>query len=133
MLFSGGALYIYFYHVSLQISPSSQKLEAQLDTATRDFEYYNDICKTELPTFFRLRIEFIDPIFQSFFFMQCRIYGMILARMQDLTRSSYFTSRDRGVIEGFQWRREKDPVHEKMEEMELLRRTAIVGSRRGEF
>ncbi|RUS34606.1 hypothetical protein BC938DRAFT_479518 [Jimgerdemannia flammicorona] len=84
-----------------------------------------------MPVFFRLRVEFIDPIFQSFFFMQCRIYSLMMVRMQELTQSGYFQSMDRGVVEGFQWRREKDPIQKVMEEMELLRRNARLQEAKG--
>ncbi|PHH75232.1 hypothetical protein CDD82_4532 [Ophiocordyceps australis] len=69
------------------------KAEGEVEQATQDFEYYNDLLKDELPRLFTLEQEFIQPLFQSFYYMQLNIFYTLHERMQrcdigyfDLTR-----------------------------------------------
>ncbi|KAJ6440470.1 reduced viability upon starvation protein [Purpureocillium lavendulum] len=69
------------------------KAEGDVEQATQDFEYFNDLLKDELPKLFMLEREFIQPLFQSFYYMQLNIFYTLHERMQrcdigyfDLTR-----------------------------------------------
>ncbi|KAM0246480.1 hypothetical protein ACHAQJ_010197 [Trichoderma viride] len=69
------------------------KAEGDVEQATQDFEYYNNLLKDELPKLFLLEQEFIKPLFQSFYYMQLNIFYTLHERMQrcdigyfDLTR-----------------------------------------------
>ncbi|KAL3953120.1 hypothetical protein ACCO45_013063 [Purpureocillium lilacinum] len=69
------------------------KAEGDVEQATQDFEYFNDLLKDELPKLFTLEREFIQPLFQSFYYMQLNIFYTLHERMQrcdigyfDLTR-----------------------------------------------
>ncbi|KAG6037773.1 hypothetical protein E4U41_004754 [Claviceps citrina] len=69
------------------------KAEGDAEQATQDYEYYNNLLKDELPKLFTLEREFIQPLFQSFYYMQLNIFYTLHERMQrcdigyfDLTR-----------------------------------------------
>jgi amphiphysin len=47
------------------------KLEQDAEVATNEYEYVNSALKEDLPRFFVLATRFIDPLFHSFFYMQC--------------------------------------------------------------
>ena len=42
------------------------KAENDVEVATQEFNYFNDLLKEELPQLFRLERDFIQPLFQSF-------------------------------------------------------------------
>ncbi|RKF60047.1 Regulator of cytoskeleton and endocytosis [Erysiphe neolycopersici] len=58
------------------------KAENELELATQDYNYYNDLLKAELPKLFELEREFIKPLFQSFYFMQLNIFYTLHEKMQ---------------------------------------------------
>lgn len=58
------------------------KIEGEVEQATQDFNYFNDVLKDELPKLFKLEQEFIQPLFQSFYYMQLNIFYTLHERMQ---------------------------------------------------
>ncbi|KAJ2977219.1 hypothetical protein NQ176_g4500 [Zarea fungicola] len=58
------------------------KAEGEVEQATQDFEYFNALLKDELPKLFHLEAEFIQPLFQSFYYMQLNIFYTLHERMQ---------------------------------------------------
>jgi len=58
------------------------KAEGEVEAATQDFEYYNELLKDELPKLFTLEQQFIQPLFQSFYYMQLNIFYTLHERMQ---------------------------------------------------
>ncbi|KAH6899700.1 BAR domain-containing protein [Thelonectria olida] len=58
------------------------KLEGELEQSTQDFNYFNDLLKDELPKLFELERQFIQPLFQSFYYMQLNIFYTLHERMQ---------------------------------------------------
>lgn len=58
------------------------KAENQVETATQEFNYFNDLLKEELPRLFALEREFIQPLFQSFYYMQLNIFYTLHEKMQ---------------------------------------------------
>ncbi|KAL8283731.1 hypothetical protein RQP46_005526 [Phenoliferia psychrophenolica] len=46
------------------------KLEQDLETATQEYEHYNNSLKTELPHFMQLTTAFVSPLFQTFYFIK---------------------------------------------------------------
>ncbi|KAG6055137.1 hypothetical protein E4U17_003191 [Claviceps sp. LM77 group G4] len=69
------------------------KAEGESEQATQEYEYFNNLLKDELPKLFHLEQEFIQPLFQSFYYMQLNIFYTLHERMQrcdigyfDLTR-----------------------------------------------
>lgn len=53
------------------ISSSFPQLEQDFEIASNEYEYINNALKTDLPEFLTLATRFIDPLFHSFFYMQC--------------------------------------------------------------
>ena len=60
------------------------KAENDVEQATQEFEYYNDLLKDELPKLFALEAEFIRPLFQSFYYMQLNIFYTLHEKMQGI-------------------------------------------------
>ncbi|KAI8085405.1 hypothetical protein BDF21DRAFT_415094 [Thamnidium elegans] len=99
------------------------KIQQQLDTATQDYNYLNDMLKSELPQFFQLKTNFIQPVFENLFNMQARIYGMIYARCYELLNQNMeaFVTNTMGIEEGYNWRRQQRDVRAEIENMDLLK------------
>lgn len=55
---------------TLKDEQSLFKLEQEFETASADYEYYNNAMKEELPRFFEMATRFITPLFHSFYYMQ---------------------------------------------------------------
>ncbi|KAH7149608.1 BAR domain-containing protein [Dactylonectria estremocensis] len=58
------------------------KSEGDVEQATQDFNYFNDLLKDELPKLFELERQFIQPLFQSFYYMQLNIFYTLHEKMQ---------------------------------------------------
>ncbi|ORY57307.1 BAR domain-containing protein [Pseudomassariella vexata] len=58
------------------------KAESEVEVATQEFNYFNDLLKDELPKLFTLEREFIQPLFQSFYYMQLNIFYTLHEKMQ---------------------------------------------------
>ncbi|KAI8982010.1 hypothetical protein BDF20DRAFT_864514 [Mycotypha africana] len=99
------------------------KVQASLDTATQDYKYLNDMLKAELPQFFQLKTQFIQPVFESLFNMQSRIYGMIYARCYELLNQNLeaFTTNTMGIEEGYNYRKSQRDARGELENMDLLK------------
>ncbi|KAF9478700.1 BAR-domain-containing protein [Pholiota conissans] len=57
------------------------KLEQDFEIATNEYEYINNALKQDFPRFMMLVTQFIDPLFDSFFYMQLNIYYLLLEKM----------------------------------------------------
>ena len=60
------------------------KAENDVEQATADFNYFNDLLKDELPKLFTLEAEFIRPLFQSFYYMQLNVFYTLHEKMQGI-------------------------------------------------
>ncbi|KAF3086888.1 hypothetical protein TWF102_007536 [Orbilia oligospora] len=58
------------------------KVESELEQATQEFNYFNELLKDELPKLFKLEREFIRPLFQSFYYMQLNVFYTLHEKMQ---------------------------------------------------
>lgn len=98
-------------------------MEAQLDVATQDYEYLNGLLKEELPRLLQLRTQLIDPMFENFYFTQCQIYSMLLARLQEVinTNGDHFETINMGIEEGFNQRLNRYNARTELEESGLLK------------
>ena len=47
------------------------QLEQDFEVATNEYDYINTALKNDLPRFMTLSTQFIDPLWHSFFYMQC--------------------------------------------------------------
>ncbi|ODQ52707.1 putative BAR adaptor protein RVS167 [Saitoella complicata NRRL Y-17804] len=60
------------------------KAQNDLEQSTQEFEYFNEMLKAELPELFALEVEFIKPLFQSFYYMQLNIFYTLSERMRNV-------------------------------------------------
>lgn len=99
------------------------KIEAQLETATQDYNYMNDMLKQELPRFFHLKAEFIHPVLERFYYLQCKIYGMIYARCYELINANkdHFITLQMPLEEGYNWRKAQRDMQAELENLDLLK------------
>ncbi len=67
---------------SMKDEKAMYKAENELEQATQEFNYFNDLLKDELPKLFHLEREFIRPLFQSFYYMQLNVFYTLHERMQ---------------------------------------------------
>lgn len=58
--------------------------EAELQVAQEEYDYYNEMLKNELPTLFQMQLDFIKPLFVSFYYMQLNIFYTLYNRMEEL-------------------------------------------------
>ena len=79
--------------------------------------------KQELPRFFHLKAQFIEPVFENFYSMQCKIYGMIYARCYELINANtqHFITPEMTVQDGFEWRRQQRDMRAEVENLDLLK------------
>ena len=68
----------------LKAEKAMYKAEADVDQATQEFNYFNDLLKDELPRLFQLEREFIQPLFQSFYYMQLNVFYTLHEKMQSI-------------------------------------------------
>ncbi|MCJ1265351.1 hypothetical protein MMC22_005228 [Lobaria immixta] len=69
---------------SLKDEKALYKAENEVEQATQEFDYSNDLLKDELPKLFTLEREFIRPLFQSFYYMQLNVFYTLHERMQSI-------------------------------------------------
>lgn len=93
------------------------KAEGDVEQATQDFEYFNALLKDELPKLFHLEAEFIQPLFQSFYYMQLNIFYTLHERMQRCDIGYFDLSRD--IEEAFHEKR--GDIQEQVEALSIVR------------
>lgn len=69
---------------SLKDEKALYKAENDVEMATQEYEYFNNLLKEELPQLFRLEKEFILPLFQSFYYMQLNVFYTLHEKMQNI-------------------------------------------------
>lgn len=69
---------------TLKDEKAMYRAENDAEQATQDYNYFNDLLKEELPKLFALEREFIQPLFQSFYYMQLNVFYTLHERMQRL-------------------------------------------------
>ena len=79
------------------------KAENDVETSTQEFNYFNDLLKDELPKLFALEREFIQPLFQSFYYMQLNIFYTLHIRMQECDIGYFDLTLD--IEEAFEMKR----------------------------
>lgn len=101
---------------SLKDEKALYKAENDVEQATQEYNYYNDLLKDELPKLFKLEAEFIRPLFQSFYYMQLNVFYTLHEKMQGLN-ISYF-NLDLDVEEAFEQKR--GDVQERAEALAIV-------------
>lgn len=77
--------------------------ENNVEIATQEYNYYNDMLKTELPKLFELEAEFIRPLFQSFYYMQLNIFYTLYNRMEEMKIPYFDLNSD--ILQAFEAKR----------------------------
>lgn len=93
------------------------KAEGEVETATQEFNYFNDLMKEELPQLFRLEREFIQPLFQSFYYMQLNIFFTMHEKMQGCDIGYFDLTLE--LEEGFNLKR--GDVQEQAEKLSIVK------------
>ncbi|KAI8390053.1 hypothetical protein BD560DRAFT_379775 [Blakeslea trispora] len=108
---------------SLNDEKSMIKLQSQLDTATQDYEYLNNTLKQQLPVFFNLLFQMMQPIFEHLYNLQNTIFGMIYARCHELITANdqQFVTHAMDIQAGYQWRKQQFDAQAEIENTDLLR------------
>ncbi|KAK6597873.1 BAR domain-containing protein [Botrytis cinerea] len=88
---------------NLKDEKAMYKAENDVEQATQEFNYYNDLLKDELPKLFTLEREFIRPLFQSFYYMQLNVFYTLHERMQGCDIGYFNLQLD--IEEGFEAKR----------------------------
>lgn len=79
------------------------KAENDVEQATQDYEYFNNLLKDELPKLFALEAEFIGPLFQSFYYMQLNVFYTLHDKMQGINIGYFNLTLD--IEEAFEMKR----------------------------
>ncbi|KAK2461738.1 hypothetical protein APHAL10511_006201 [Amanita phalloides] len=66
------------------------KLEQDFEIATNEYDYINNALKQDLPRFLMLTAHFIDPLFNSLYYMQLNIYYLILEKMNNFVEEAKY-------------------------------------------
>ncbi|TPX32298.1 hypothetical protein SmJEL517_g04559 [Synchytrium microbalum] len=65
------------------------KRNMALDQATREYENVNNLLKQQLPVFLDLRVQFIDPCFQTLFWYQLKVYTCLTNNLYGLVGENF--------------------------------------------
>ena len=103
------------------------KAENEVEQATQDFNYFNEMLKNELPHLFRLEREFIRPLFQSFYYMQLNVFYTLHERMQNIDIGYFDLSLD---IEAA-FNKKRGDIQEQAEKLVIVHFKATGGRPRG--
>ncbi|KAI4145328.1 MAG: hypothetical protein LQ340_006326 [Diploschistes diacapsis] len=101
------------------------KAEADVEQATQDFEYFNNLLKEELPRLFKLEREFVQPLFQSFYYMQLNVFYTLHERMQSIDIGYFDLTLD--VEAAFQ--KKRGDIQSQAEELSIVRFKTTGGKR----
>ncbi|KAJ9156135.1 BAR domain-containing protein [Pleurostoma richardsiae] len=93
------------------------KAEGDVEASTQDYNYFNDLLKDELPKLFALEREFIQPLFQSFYYMQLNIFYTLHEKMQHVDIGYFDLTLD--VEEAFQ--KKRGDVQERAEALSIVK------------
>lgn len=93
------------------------KAENDVEQSTQEFNYFNDLLKEELPKLFTLERQFIQPLFQSFYYMQLNIFYTLHERMQQCDIGYFNLTLD--VEDAFHQKR--GDIQEQAEKLSIVR------------
>ncbi|KAI4122965.1 MAG: hypothetical protein LQ338_005521 [Usnochroma carphineum] len=112
---------------SLKDEKALYKAEMEVEQATQDFNYFNDLLKDELPKLFHLEREFIRPLFQSFYYMQLNVFYTLHERMQNIDIGYFDLTRD--IEDAFEYKR--GDVKDQVEALSIVKFKSTGGKRPG--
>lgn len=103
------------------------KAENEVEVATQEYNYFNDLMKDELPKMFALEREFIRPLFQSFYYMQLNVFYTLHEKMQNMDIGYFNLQLD--IEEGAEAKR--GDIKEQAESLSIVKFKATGGRRPG--
>lgn len=103
------------------------KAENDVEVATQDFNYFNELLKSELPQLFRLEREFIKPLFQSFYYMQLNVFYTLHERMQNIDIGYFNLTLD--IEAAFE--KKRGDIQEHVEQLSITKFKTTGGRPRG--
>ncbi|KAI7905714.1 uncharacterized protein BX663DRAFT_484182 [Cokeromyces recurvatus] len=119
------------------------KLQTQYDNAAHEYDYFNTMLKEELAYFLDMTLDFIEPIIQVFYDIQCRILGGLYGRLHEVIQHNgpNFPTLDLSIEEGYMQRIEERNVTEELDMIDLFKkglkpwesRRDSIGSRRTSY
>ncbi|EPE10213.1 bar domain-containing protein [Ophiostoma piceae UAMH 11346] len=112
---------------SLKDEKAMYKAESDLEQSTQDFEYFNDLLKDELPKLFALERQFIQPLFQSFYYMQLNVFYTLHEKMQQCDIGYFDLTLD--VEEAFH--KKRGDIQEQAEKLTIVKFKTTGGRRPG--
>lgn len=112
---------------SLKDEKALYKAEMEVEQATQDFNYFNDLLKDELPKLFHLEREFIRPLFQSFYYMQLNVFYTLHERMQNIDIGYFDLTRD--IEDAFEYKR--GDIKDQVEQLSIVKFKSTGGKRPG--
>ncbi|ODV62062.1 BAR and SH3 domain-containing protein [Ascoidea rubescens DSM 1968] len=92
------------------------KAQSNVQIAQEEYDYYNNMLKNDLPIFFKLEADFIQPLFISFYYMQLNIFYTLYNRMEEL-KIPYF-DLDSDIVECFN--NKVGDVHERTQNIKIV-------------
>lgn len=104
------------------------RAENDVEQATQEYNYFNDLLKDELPKLFRLEREFIRPLFQSFYYMQLNVFYTLHERMQSIDIGYFDLTQD--IEAAFHARR--GDIRERAEALSITHFKTTGGKRPGQ-
>ncbi|KAH6665910.1 BAR domain-containing protein [Plectosphaerella plurivora] len=93
------------------------KAEGDTETATQEFNYFNDLLKEDLPKLFQLEAQFIQPLFQSFYYMQLNVFYTLHEKMQQCDIGYFDLTLD--VEEAFH--KKRGDIQERVEALSIVK------------
>ena len=102
---------------NLKDEKAMYKAENDVEQATQEFNYFNDLLKDELPRLFALERDFIQPLFQSFYYMQLNIFYTLHEKMQHCDIGYFDLTLD--VEEAFH--KKRGDVQEQAEKLSIVK------------
>lgn len=104
------------------------KAESDVEQATQEYQYFNDLMKDELPKLFALEREFIRPLFQSFYYMQLNVFYTLHEKMQNMDIGYFNLELD--IEEAFEMKR--GDIKEQAEQLSICKYKTTGGRRPGQ-
>lgn len=111
---------------SLKDEKALYKAENDVENATQEYDYFNNLLKEELPQLFRLEREFILPLFQSFYYMQLNVFYTLHEKMQSID-IGYF-NLTLGIEDAFEEKR--GDIQQQVEALAMTKFKTTGGPRR---
>lgn len=114
---------------NLKDEKSMYKAENDVEVATQEYNYFNDLLKDELPKLFTLEREFIRPLFQSFYYMQLNVFYTLHEKMQGCDIGYFNLSL--GIEEAFEAKR--GDIQANAEALSIVKFKSTVSKRTPKF